>query len=336
MASDVAIAAADPEHRAGRGAVLLSETLFAILPGADLVPEFTLSRADAFETLRAALLAFRELGGTTIVDLGGLTTGRDAELLELLETTTGVEIVASTGFGPAWTVGSHFTNNVSPEGMTVERIVDIFARELRDGLLVPTRERLARRAGIVSFTQTAAGAPPLPRTKGGPTIEADSLRASARAARDNGAVLAVRVADRPEELLGPIAEEGLAPERTLVLGLDRVDHAAAGLPRILAEQGYVVGLDHVGWPAEAGYLDDTARVRLVLDLFADGLGDRLIVSSSAIGVAVELPAPVRGDFTSVLREFVPAFLAAGGTRAQLDTLLVETPHRTLAPHTLET
>jgi predicted metal-dependent phosphotriesterase family hydrolase len=67
----------------------------------------------------------------------------------------------------------------------------------------------------------------------------------------------------------------------------------------------------------------------VLDLFEAGLGDRVTVSSSAIGAAVELPAPVHGDFSTVLRDFVPAFRKAGGTDEQVTTLLSTTPRRLL-------
>ncbi|GAA3880410.1 hypothetical protein GCM10022381_23330 [Leifsonia kafniensis] len=325
MTSSQGSAHPGPVFRAGGGAVLLSESIYAVLPGADLVPEIRIDRAETFERLRHALNDFRELGGATIVDMGGLTTGRDAELLELLSQVTGVEIVASTGFGPAWTIGSHFTNNISEAGMTVDRIADIFRRELTEGLLVPTRARLNSNAGIVSITQTAAGDPELPFTRGQSNIEADTARASARAALAAGAAVAVKIADDPRAVLALLAEEGLPAERTLVLGLDRADHVVAGLPQALAAEGYLVGLDHVAWPADAGYLDADARVRLVLDLFEAGLGERVIVSSSAIGVAVELPAPVSADFGAVLREFVPAFRAAGGADEQLRTLLETTP-----------
>ncbi|MGP6170008.1 phosphotriesterase [Microbacterium sp. A204] len=311
------------------GAVLVSESILAILPGADLMPEHPVDRALVFEQLCAALTGFRELGGSTIVDMGGLTTGRDAELLELLTEATGVEIIASTGFGPAWTIGSHFTNNVSPQGMTADRIADIFRRELEEGLLVPTRERLTSTAGIVSITQTASDDPALPRTRGKDVIEADTARASARAALAAGASVAVRVADAPREVLALLAEEGVPAGRTIVLGLDRADHADAGLPLALAAEGYVVGLDHVGWPADAGYLDADRRVALVRELIDVGLGDRVVVSGSAIGCAVELPAPVSGDFGAVLRDFAPGFLAAGGTEEQLGTILNTTPRRLL-------
>jgi phosphotriesterase-related protein len=300
------------------GAVLLSESIAAILPGADLVPEIEIDQAQQYEVLRRALEEFRSLGGLAIVDLGGLSTGRDAEQLELLERTTGVQIIPSTGLGPLWTVGSHFTNNVSTLGMTVERIADIFIGELEEGLLVPPRTRAAARAGVVSATAA-----------GGGEFESRILRASVRAAIASGAPLFLRVADDPLGSLAIVEAEGLAPERVLVGGLDRVDHVATGLPATLAARGYAVALDHVGWPNGSGYVPSDERIRVVLDLFEAGNGPRVAVSSSAIGFAVEMPAPVRGDFCGVLREFVPQFREAGGTDEQVTILLDTTPRRLL-------
>lgn len=327
--------AAETPPLPAHGAVLLSESVFAVKPGADLVPEIAIDRAEVFAALRRALEEFRSLGGAAIVDLGGLTTGRDAELLALLTEVTGVQLIASTGFGPAWTVGSHFTNNVSTTGMTVDRIADIFQREITEGLMVPPRERLAQRAGMISATVAPGTAPALPLTRGRDQIEADALRAAARTAVRTGVALTIQVAGEPLAALGILADEGLPAARTLVAGLDRADHVEAGLPSALAQRGYVVGLDHVGWPAGAGYAGADTRIRTVLDLFEAGLGERVIVSSSAAGYAVELPAPVRGDFACVLRDFAPAFRAAGGTEAQLEALLESTPRRLLATVTPE-
>jgi phosphotriesterase-related protein len=300
------------------GVVLLSESIVAIEPGADLVPEIQIDRALQFQAVRRALEEFRALGGAAIVDLGGLTTGRDAELLELLERTTGVQIIASTGLGPLWTVGSHFTNNVSTSGMTVERIADIFLGELREGLLVPPRTRVTARAGVVSATAA-----------GGGEFETRILRAAAQAAIASGAPLFLRVGDDPVGSLATVEAEGLPADRVLVAALDRVDHFAAGLPAAIVARGYCVSLDHAGWPEGTGYIPDDERIRAVLDLFEAGLGDRVTVSSSAIGAAVELPAPVHGDFSTVLRDFVPAFRKAGGTDEQVTTLLSTTPRRLL-------
>jgi phosphotriesterase-related protein len=299
-------------------AILLSESIVAILPGADLVPEIAIDRAAQFEALRRALDEFHALGGEAIVDLGGLSTGRDAEQLELLERTTGVRIIASTGLGALWTVGSHFTNNVSTTGMTVDRMADIFIGELTKGLLVPPRTRVAARAGVVSATAASGG-----------EFETRILRAAAVAAVTTGAPLFLRTGDDPLASLDTVLGEGLPADHVLVAGLDRADHVAAGLPVSIAERGCTIALDHVGWPTDTGYISSDERISLVLSLFQAGLGDRVVVSSSAIGAAVELPAPVHGDFSLVLREFVPAFRAAGGTEEQVETLLRITPRRLL-------
>jgi phosphotriesterase-related protein len=300
------------------GAVLLSESIVAILPGADLVPEIHIDRAAQFETVRRALDEFRLLGGAAIVDLGGLTTGRDAEQLELLEQTTGVRIVASTGLGPLWTVGSHFTNNVSTTGMTAERIADIFVGELSDGLLVPPRTRVKTKAGVISVTTVSGG-----------DFETRILRASAQAAIACGSPLFLRAGDDPLASIATLEAEEVSPDRVLIAALDRKDHVEAGLPAALAARGYSIALDHVGWPETSGFGNSSDRIRLVLELFEAGFGERVVVSSSAIGAALELPAPVHGDFSRVLRDFVPAFRSAGGTDEQVAAMIDKTPRRLL-------
>lgn len=341
-------------HASGQptaGAVLLAESLFTLLLGADLVPHLvTVGRAEVFQRLRESLLRFRAAGGGTIVDVGGFSTGRDADQLALLSTVTSVRIVASTGFGPVWSIGSHFPGNVSFEGMTVDRMADILIREVTEGLMDAPRRRLPGRAGLISLTVAEREVHPVEPRYFRP-FEPKLFHAGARAAVATGAALSLRVNDRPEDTrryLDIVAAEGLAPDRVIVSGVDRISHA--GLAREWAEQGYTVGLDHVGWPTggvaapvagEGGsagavtrvggaVMDAPTRVRTVLDLFEAGLGDRVTVSSSAIGVAVEWPAPVHGDLTAVLEQFVPDFRAAGGTEEQLTALLRTTPGRLLA------
>ena len=47
----------------------------------------------------------------------------------------------------------------------------------------------------------------------------------------------------------------------------------------------MVALDHVGWATDEGYVNDEQRVQLIVDLFKEGLGDRVLISTNAVGVA---------------------------------------------------
>jgi predicted metal-dependent phosphotriesterase family hydrolase len=321
------------------GVVLLAESIYAILPGADLVPDRFLtqpkpSKPELIAALTRALLAFKAVGGQAIVDLAGLTMGRDVTLNDFLARETGVEIHTATGFGPDWSVGSHYYNNVSEEGMTLDRLAAIFIGEGTEGALIPNRGR-ASPVPLVVLTGRA-GALSLPEGSEEFRHELQTAQsfvdmvahAHARAARVAKIPLYVRLGDDPLRLLAIIADEGLPASQVVLGGLDRSDHAAAGLPLELAARGHNVVLDHVGWPQ--GWLSGAERATLVLEFFARGLGDRVAVSSSGVGVAVEVAAPIVGDFTRVLTDFVPAFRIAGGTDEQLTQVLATNPARFLA------
>ena len=126
------------------------------------------------------------------------------------------------------------------------------------------------------------------------------------------------------EALGALKSEKLAAVvfDTSVADLDRI--------RQLAQEGYYVGIDHLGWEATGGPtgLPDAERIRAIQSLLADGLGDRILVSSSARGVAVDFPA-ASIDFAYLLKAFVPALRQAGVGEDQVATLLESNPARAL-------
>lgn len=115
-------------------------------------------------------------------------------------------------------------------------------------------------------------------------------------------------------------DEAIRPERILIGGLDRRDAVAKGWPVAVAEAGARIGIDHVG-SSDPFYIDDSERVALVLHLIEAGYGDRIILSSSATGVAFgeagnDLP------YSNVLTKFVPALRAAGVSQEQIDQILI--------------
>ena len=48
-------------------------------------------------------------------------------------------------------------------------------------------------------------------------------------------------------------------------------------PLEIARRGAYVAIDHIGWGSEDGYISDTERVRLVVELLEAGLGDRVLL-----------------------------------------------------------
>ncbi|RSZ65515.1 phosphotriesterase [Corynebacterium hylobatis] len=290
-----------PVSSADLGTVAVHEALLSVLPGAQYAPDITFDRPEIFTTLQAKLEDFRSHGGGTFVDATGMFHGRDLPLLEALSKATGVHIIASTGQGPEELLGGYFltpqTNPPTP--WPAEKFADLFAKEVTEGMVMPRVERRAG-AGLIVTAVTRAG-----RT----ATDESLLRGAARAAKETGAPMSFQYGDDALGDLEIVLSEGLDPARVLVGGCDRV-----GAPALeIARKGAYVGIDNVGTGSE-GLLDDTARGELVSTLIAEGLGERIICSSNAIGVAKGLE-PREVAYSAVAADFIPG-LGLSGEDAQ--------------------
>lgn len=310
------------------GVVAVHEALLSVLPGAEHAFDITIDRAEIFEILAAKLAGFREHGGGTFVDATGMFHGRDVRLYETLSRTTGVHIVASTGQGPEELLGGYFltpqTNPPTP--WPAEKFADLFTREITEGMVVPRVERRGA-AGLVTTAATRTG-----RT----ATDESLLRGAARAALATGVPMSFRYGADAAGDLEVVLDEKLPAGRVAVGGLDRRDAVAAGAPLKVAARGAYVVLDHVGTEtagaaggAEGVYVTDAERAALVGELIAAGHGDRVLLSSSATGVAKGHPA-TEVPFSHVLTTFVPLLKESGVGDEDVRRILVDNPRDLLA------
>ncbi len=301
------------------GVVAVHEALLSVVPGAEHAFDITFDRVEIFETLVAKLADFRGYGGRTIVDATGMFHGRDVTLYETLSRSTGVHIVASTGMGPEEMLGGYFltpqTNPPTP--WPAEKFADLFTKEVTDGMVVPRVER----RGAAGLVATAAD-----RT--GMTATEESLfRGAARTALATGIPLSIRYGDDAVHDLEIVLDEKLPADRVVVAGLDRQDAVAAGALLEIARRGAFVALDHVGVDGDA-YVTDDERSALVVELVAAGHGDRILLSSNAIGVAKGEPGRDT-SYAYVLSTFVPRLLSRGLTDDDVQRILVANPRALL-------
>ncbi|MFF0107220.1 phosphotriesterase family protein [Streptomyces hirsutus] len=302
------------------GVVSVHEALLSVVPGAEYAYDVTLDRAEIFETLAAKLKDFRAHGGGTLVDSTGMFHGRDVRLYEALSRTTGVHIVASTGQGPEEMLGGYFltpqTNPPTP--WPAEKFADLFTKEITEGMVVPRVERRGA-AGLVATTATPDGM----------TATDESLfRGAARTALSTGVAVSIRYGSDALHDLDVVLDEKLPADRVVVGGLDRKDAVAAGAPLEIARRGAYVALDHVGAQDDA-HLTDDERAVLVAELVQAGFGNRILLSSSATGVAKghsgnDLP------YSYVLTTFVPLLKAQGLSDEDTRRILVENPRDLLS------
>lgn len=302
------------------GTVAVHEALLSVVPGAEHAFDVTMDRAEIFETLVEKLTDFRHLGGGTIVDSTGMFHGRDVMLYEALSRSTGVHIVATTGMGPEEMLGGYFltpqTNPPTP--WPAERFADLFTQEVTEGMVVPRVERRAA-AGLVV---TAAGL-------GGMTATDESLfRGAARTALRTGVAVSVRYGADAVGDLGIVLDEGLPAHRVVVGGLDRKDAVADDAPLQIARRGAYVAIDHVGTQGDACVTDDE-RADLVIELVGAGHRDRVLLSSSSIGVAKGQPDH-DVPFGYVLSTFVPMLRSRGLSDDDVRHLLQDNPRDLLS------
>lgn len=303
------------------GVISIHEALLSVVPGAEHGFDVHMDRAEIFEVLAARLTDFREHGGGTIVDATGMFHGRDVRLYEALSRSTGVHIVASTGMGPEETLGGYFltpqTNPPTP--WPAERFAALFAQEITDGMVVPRLERRGP-AGLVVTAADQDGMTP---------TEESLFRGAARAALGTGVPLSVRYGADAVHDLEIVLDEDLPAGRVVVGGLDRTDAVAAGAPLAVARLGAFVALDHVGSTGDV-HVSDDERAALVLELVRAGHGDRVLLSTSATGVAKGHPGNDVA-YSHVLSTFVPLLAALGVPDEGVRRILVDNPRALLTP-----
>ena len=308
-----------PIPAAELGVTAISEALISVLPGAEYAPDIRMDRSEIFAEAATALTAFRQAGGSTVVDTTGMFHGRDVKLSEALSRDTGVHIVASTGMGPEELLGGYFltpqTNPPTP--WPAEKFADLFAKEITEGMVVPRVERRGP-AGLVVTAAARSGMTP---------TEESLFRGAARTAMSTGVPVIARFGADPVADLGHLLDEGLPAERAVIAGLDSIDIDPAAVAAVL-EQGAIVLFDHVGTDTD-GWLSDDARADLISEHIANGRGKQILLSSSATGAARGVPTNPIG-FGYVLTDFLPKLIERGVAEDVARSLVTSNPHALLA------
>jgi phosphotriesterase-related protein len=302
------------------GVVLIHESLLSVVPGAEYAPEINMDKSEIFELLKRKLTEFRRSGGKTIVDRTGMFHGRDVKLYETLSKTTGVHIVASTGLGPEPMLSGYFVTPQKnpPTPWSAEQFSGLFTKEVIEGIVVPRIERSGL-AGLVTSIASQSGLT---------EKETNLFRGSAQTALATGVPVSVQYGSDAVRDLEILLAEGLAPERVIIGGLDRLEAVDRKETFAVARRGAMVGLDHVGWTTSDGYINDAQRVQLIVELFNEGLGDRVLISTNAVGVAKGHEAKDL-SYDYLLSTFVPMLKKAGVTDEQVRTLIEDNPQRVL-------
>lgn len=274
---------------------------------------------DDSAVIQSELLAFRKLGGRTVVDCTSVGIGRDARALRALAERTNLHVVAGCGYY------THDTHPPEVHGADAEEIAAWMLRDLTEGI-----DGTGIRAGVVGEIGTSDPIHP---------DELKALEAAALAHREARVPVYIHTypwGTRGVEAADLLMAHGVPPERIVVCHVD-VQPDRAYL-RELLKLGVFIEFDNFGKefqidPHEGGFAGgtfarDLDRVRLLKCLVDEGFARQLLVTND-ICLKSMLCHYGGWGYGHILENVVPMLRAEGVDSPATDLLLRDNPRRLL-------
>jgi len=258
------------------------------------------------------IAAFREAGGSCLVDLTAQSVGRDPAWLREVSERTGLHVVMGCG----WYRGAYYPADASIERRSVDSLADELVREFEDGV-----GETGIRPGIIG--EIGTDKPWLS------PIEERVHRAAARAARRTGMAVTTHGVLSPVGLrqLGVFEEEDLDPARVVIGHADsypQLDHYLE-----IVGRGACVEFDFLGMsftPQER--VDEPRLIELLLELVSRGHAERILLSQDVCHNQ-QLKHYGGNGYTYLADAFLPRLRAAGLPDTVIDTITTANPRRLL-------
>ena len=259
------------------------------------------------------LLAFRDEGGSCLVDLTLPGVGRDPARLARLAERTELHIVMGCG----WYRGAYYPPEALIERRSVDDLADELVRECSEGV-----GTTGIRPGIIGEIGTDK-----------PWVspaEERVHRAAARAARQTGLAITTHavLSDVGLAQLRIFEEEGADPSRVVIGHADSfpsLDHYLE-----VVRRGANLEFDFLGMSFTPMERFGEGRVlELLLELLSRGHGDRVLLSQDVCHNG-QLTRYGGNGYTYLQRTFLPRIREAGASDADVRRLTVENPRRILA------
>jgi phosphotriesterase-related protein len=252
---------------------------------------------------------YTRAGGGALVDLTVREFGRNPAALRRISEASGVSVIATTGHVSV----DYWDGVLDIESMTVSELQEEMSRDLLSGM-----DGTGIRAGIIkagssldevtaaeervltaaALTQSATGAPITTHTSAG-TMAAEQARILTAAGAD--------------------------PNRVCLGHLDR--RLRYEEFRSLARDGFTLGFDCI---SKDWYEPDAHRVRMVLRLVDDGLGDRICLSGDLARRSSWVSWGGGPGYSYIPWRFVPWLRREGLEEPAITALTVDNPARLLA------
>jgi phosphotriesterase-related protein len=264
----------------------------------------------------AELELFKAAGGRSIIEAQPVGCGRMELYLWQASLSTGVHIVASTGFHKLifYTPG-HWIHRLAHE-----ELAELYTRELQSGMLVgdgdelPT-ERCTMKPGIIKTAADVDG------------VEGDYVKlftAAAAASLATGAPIMchTELGSKALQIVQFLTGMGVSPERIILCHLDRViDGGDSQLEA--AKTGVFLEFDTIG---RFKYHDDESEARLIARLLESGYEDKLLLGLDTTRARMKSYGGELGlDYIST--SFLPLLRGHGVPEDTLNKFMVINPQR---------
>jgi phosphotriesterase-related protein len=261
----------------------------------------------------AKLSAVRDAGILTLVDPTAPGLGRNIPRIQTLNESVDLNIIVATGVYAFLALPNFLTYR------SQDAIAELFVRELTEGI----DDTGVKAAFLKCAVELHGLVGDVPRI----------LAAVADAANQTGAPVMVHTNAEHKtglEALNTLTGHGVDPTRIVIAHAG--DSNDLAYLRAIADTGAWLGCDRFG----IDHFNPTAdRIETLLQLLADGYGDRIHLSHDAAAfldffAGNPFFADERPDYLLISKQVLPELRRAGVTQEQIDQLMVENPRRFFA------
>lgn len=271
-------------------------------------------RLDSRELAARELAEFSRRGGGAVVDLTTGDAGRDVVALRAIARTSGVRIIAGTGFyiapgHPPWV-----------QQASIDDLAAFMIGEIDEGV-----DGTGIKCGVIGEIGTSHPIQP---------TESRVLRAAARAQRLSGAAISVHTAahagsaNSALDVADILQDEGADMTRVVMGHMDAMLHRPGYLRETLA-RGCMVEFDlfgHEFFESENDFqsFGDTEKCRAVAALAAEGYASQLLLSHD-VCYKIQLQAYGGYGYAHLLRNILPRLRLLGLGDDTLDQMTMRNP-----------
>lgn len=213
----------------------------------------------------AELAAYRDAGGTAIVDAQPVRCGRMEEALVNASSKTGVHIIAVTGFHRML----FYEEGGFPASWTEQQLADLFESEITKGMTLNDGRRIAARAGMIKAAIETGG------------VYADSTSeklfgAAAQAASITGVPVLIHTEPNADvlEMIEFFGSAGIASKRLIICHMDRSRYDM-GYHREVLSTGANLCYDSIN---RLKYLSHEKEIALIKAMIHSGFEKQLLLS----------------------------------------------------------